>query len=394
MHAVVLCISPAPLDGYPPTQYQAELLADAGFNVVMLTSFLGGGKNAEFAHPKIRCRRFSLGDRSFLRRQFAYLCFALTLVYYRIKFHRRLIAEIAYDPRGVFLSTILPFRSRKLVGHLHEALTSGGRFDFFERYLLRHLQVLSLVVVADAQRAVLLQKQAGRSLNIKTVRNVPLLKTLVQLGSAVADGGEQPFSVVYHGSLGPEQSIDTTIESMPFWPAAVRFHIYGNPGGERRKELEALANRLGVADRLQFEGWVRTTGLMNKLQRHSVGLSFMKPTTDNRKCSAGASNKRYQYMQAGLPQISDDNPDVRELVEGNRVGFCVPLDNPRAIAEKINLLCQDRALRAEMGRRGRQLYETEFHYEKEFAPVLKFILEKTNDCAPLNNTTTTGSPCS
>ncbi|MCX6896744.1 MAG: hypothetical protein NTZ16_14895, partial [Verrucomicrobia bacterium] len=288
---VVICISPTPVDGYPPTQYQAELLARAGFEVVMLTSYLAGGKDAEFACPQVCCKRFALAGPNFLRRQFAHFRFVLSLIYHRVRFRRRLAAEIAYDPKGIFIATLLPFRSKKIIGHLHEALTSAGRpFDFFERQFLRHPQKATLLVVPDAQRAVLLQRQAGRALNVKTVRNVPLLKTLPQS----ADGGGQPFSAVYHGSLGPAQSIDTIIESMPLWPPGVKFHIYGNPGAGRQKELETLAQRLGVAERLCFEGWVPTTGLMEKLRRHSVGLSFLKPVTDNWKYSAGASNKRYQ----------------------------------------------------------------------------------------------------
>jgi glycosyltransferase involved in cell wall biosynthesis len=88
-------------------------------------------------------------------------------------------------------------------------------------------------------------------------------------------------------------------------------------------------------------------------------------------------------MQAGLAQISDNNPDVIQLIEGNKVGFCVAPDNPRAIAEKVNLLFQDKSLRAKFGSNGHRLYETEFYYEKEFAPVLSFILEKNQMTAHL-----------
>jgi glycosyltransferase involved in cell wall biosynthesis len=384
MRDVIICISPTPVDGYPPTQYQAELLADAGLEVVLLTTYLAGCRDAEFTYPKVRCLRFALAEPGFLRRYWAFLRFALVLIYFRLRFHRRLAAEIAYDPRGIFLASILPFRSKKLIGHLHETLTSANRpFDFFERHFLRHPHDATLLLVPDAQRAVLLQKQAGRVLNIRTVRNVPLLKAAARKAFHTTAGDKYSFSVVYHGSLGPAQSIDAVIQSMPLWPPKVRFHIYGRPGVERQMELEVLARQLGVDERLCFEGWVPTKNLIERLREHSVGLSFLKPETDNWKYSAGASNKRYQYMQAGLAQISDNNPDVIQLIEGNKVGFCVAPDNPRAIAEKVNLLFQDKSLRAKFGSNGHRLYETEFYYEKEFAPVLSFILEKNQMTAHL-----------
>ena len=51
-------------------------------------------------------------------------------------------------------------------------------------------------------------------------------------------------------------------------------------------------------------------------------------------------------------------------MEESSCGWVVPPDDPAAIADKIQKLYQDPALRSRLGARGRQLFEAEFNWEK------------------------------
>jgi glycosyltransferase involved in cell wall biosynthesis len=366
---VILLVTPVPIDGYPPTQNQAQLLAEAGFHVVVLTSRMRRFGGTVFNHSNVRCFRFPLNADNKIKRRLAELAYALTLIFIRLRFARRIAAEFAYEPKGIFFAGILPFRAGKWIMHFHEILFSGEDFHF-NAYSLRAIHKANLVLVADKQRAVLLQKQAGLPINLKVVRNLPLRSS--SSNTPVGDTGA--FSVVYCGSISYcAHAFDTVIKSMGDWPPAVNFHIYGNPSNAERKALELLARQMGVFERLRFEGWVPTSHLIDRLQTHSVGISLLRPLNDNWRYSLGASNKRYQYMQAALPQVSDDLEPVVSLIERNRIGFCVSPDDPKALAAKINLFYQNELLRREYGQRAYELYRSELYYEKEFAPVLHFL---------------------
>jgi glycosyltransferase involved in cell wall biosynthesis len=56
-----------------------------------------------------------------------------------------------------------------------------------------------------------------------------------------------------------------------------------------------------------------------------------------------------QAMACGCPVICSSNTGGEELVSGDNGGFVVPVRNPKALTEKLEVLCQDRALQRRMG---------------------------------------------
>ena len=65
-------------------------------------------------------------------------------------------------------------------------------------------------------------------------------------------------------------------------------------------------------------------------------------------------------MASGLPVISTDQGAIIESVIDQENGFIVPTHSPDVIAEKLQLLITDHALRAKMGKRSREFYLSKF----------------------------------
>ena len=62
----------------------------------------------------------------------------------------------------------------------------------------------------------------------------------------------------------------------------------------------------------------------------------------------------------GKPLVATDAPGCREIVRHNENGLLVPLRDATALAQAIERLLVDSALRLAMGKRGREMVETEF----------------------------------
>ena len=74
--------------------------------------------------------------------------------------------------------------------------------------------------------------------------------------------------------------------------------------------------------------------------------------------------KIYEYMAGGRPVVAaTDMEDLRDFVNGNGIGEAVTLDAD-ALAGALGRLLGDRAGRERMGRRGRELAETEFTWDR------------------------------
>jgi glycosyltransferase involved in cell wall biosynthesis len=68
--------------------------------------------------------------------------------------------------------------------------------------------------------------------------------------------------------------------------------------------------------------------------------------------------------------VATDVPGCRDIVRHGTNGLLVPPKNPAALADAIAQLLDDAPLRAEMGRRGREIAVNEFSEEKVIQQTL------------------------
>lgn len=369
----VILVSPAPVDGYPPVQSQARLLAGAGFDVAMVTRPLPGRSYVAFAHPGVdiftsvgqpkRTSRAAPVQRLWERSAFL---FQLTRA--RISRRGQIATEIAYDPDGMWMSDIAPFRPTRRVAHFHEMVMRLDNHPL-ERRLPRAVQQYQRVIVPDEGRASALRAQLCLTETPTTVPNLPVAES-------VSDELRQrnpPFEVIYAGSLGIQQMLDLIIRSVSLWPETARLTLLGDDSRPTARILKRLANDLGLVDRVTFEGWLELPDLIPRLQRAHLGISLLTPEFPQWVLSVGASNKRYQFMQAGLPQIGDMLPGVPELLEENGVGRCVRDYSERNIADLVTYYLDHEQEREDAGRRAEQLHRERYNYQAVFAPIIDWI---------------------
>lgn len=366
----VILISPTPIDGYPPTQYQARLLAEAGFHVHLLTSDLRPGHPPDFSWPGVTIKRVPLSAGGFAQRMLAKSAFAAQLLSWRRALSRRLLAEIAFEPEGLFFAFAVPGKSARIVAHFHEMLLDDGKRAFYESITKRVLPRCGLVVCADQRRAIILQEQARLTIVPTVVRNTPLLSTTDPVSAPDHRGR---LTVVYHGAIASSRTLDTAIKSISLWPQDSTFHIFGDPKAKARSWLDRVAADAGVSSRVVYEGWVPVDRLLARLREHAIGYSVLRADHHNWRYSAGASNKRFQFMQAGLPQISDRGADVEALIEGNEVGLCVDPERPDEVASAVRRYAADPDMRLRAGENGIRLHRSIFNYQHDFQPVLDYI---------------------
>jgi len=118
----------------------------------------------------------------------------------------------------------------------------------------------------------------------------------------------------------------------------------GAPGTDYRKELEAVASRLAIRDRVIF------TGLRDDVPRmlSEIAVSVLP------SLSEGLSNTLLESMAAGVPVVATRVGGNPEAVEDGATGLLVPSRDPAALARAIALLLQDRTLASRLGRCGQQ----------------------------------------
>jgi glycosyltransferase involved in cell wall biosynthesis len=134
----------------------------------------------------------------------------------------------------------------------------------------------------------------------------------------------------------------------------------------------ALLDRLAASagwPRVDYRGVESREGVRRVLMEASAGLVVFHPFEFH---VVAQPTKIFEYMSAGLPVIAANFPRMRELIEQNGCGICVPPRDTAAIAAAIEWIFDHPEEAEEMGRRGRRLTLTAFNWKNEEAALLQF----------------------
>jgi glycosyltransferase involved in cell wall biosynthesis len=154
-----------------------------------------------------------------------------------------------------------------------------------------------------------------------------------------------PPTVLYVGRLDEEKRVDELLRAFAGLPhqtpeqRSVRLEVVGD--GACRATWQALAERLGVADRVHFAGFVSEDDLLDAYARAAV---FCMPGIAELQSIA-----TMEAMAAGLPVVAADAMALPHLVVPGRNGWLYPPGDVPALTDRLATLLADPALRARMG---------------------------------------------
>ena len=141
--------------------------------------------------------------------------------------------------------------------------------------------------------------------------------------------------------------------------------------GELKPKLQALADALGIAERVFFSA--PDVAVPDYLARMSVACLSSE--------SEGLPNAILEYMAAGLPVVSTYVGGISELVRDGFSGFLVRERTPDAFAEPVIQLLQNENLRKGMGRLGLERARAEFDATAVITRLQQFYLEAAASCS-------------
>lgn len=156
------------------------------------------------------------------------------------------------------------------------------------------------------------------------------------------------------GRINWKKGIDRIIAALPHIEGA-RLIVAGNDEEHLTPRLEELAQRLGVAERVEFTGAVTGNAKDELLARATLfALTSM---------SENFGNVVLEAMAARTPVVVTPEVGLAEDVRRARAGVVVS-SQPREIANAVNTLLRDPVARHEMGERGRRAVEERFTWPR------------------------------
>ena len=187
---------------------------------------------------------------------------------------------------------------------------------------------------------------------------IPYTTSLPEVGAtSPAPDGKGP--VLFVGRLVERKGVAHLIEAIArLGSLGPRLEIVGE--GPERPGLEALAERLGVADRVVFRGKIPPDELQASYARAAVCV--LPSVLDARGDTEGLGVVLLEAMNHATPVIASRVGGIPDVVEDGVSGLLVPPGDAAALAAAVRRLRDDPDLARRLGEGGRRRLREQFNW--------------------------------
>jgi glycosyltransferase involved in cell wall biosynthesis len=329
------------------------------------------GRRLTSSYPVNRsysCRRFKLPINTgpmfyvtFNIRLFIYLMF--------VKADTFLANDLDTLP-AVFLAGKL--RHKKIVYDSHEYFTEVPElvnrpkvkriWELIERWIFPRLK--SVYTVNNAIAGIYSSKYR---IPVSVVRNVPSVKQSPKVPGSLPGSFSQRPILLYQGAINMGRGLEEMIRAMVLMPD---FGLLIVGDGDIKSKLQDLVNKLQIGNRVYFAGKIPFEQLSWYTAQASLGISLEQNLGLNYYYAL--PNKLFDYLNAGLPVIASDLPEIRQIVE--KVGFGVVVNqfDPEYLSHTIKTMLHNTDL-MKVWHENAIKAAAEFTWENEEKVLLNFF---------------------
>jgi glycosyltransferase involved in cell wall biosynthesis len=297
----------------------------------------------------------------------------------------RLFLFLLFTKQDVFLACDLDtlvasylaarIRGKALIYDSHEYFTEVpelvGRpvvkkiWEAIEKRILPHIRIAYTVSqsIADAYKA-------KYGIAMEVVFNYPCRdRSLIQPGFSLRRGQEK--IILYQGSVNMGRGLALAIMAMKFITGA-RLVIIGE--GDILEDLVKLTGNAGLSGSVTFTGRISMDELSHYTKQADIGISLEEDLGLNYRFAL--PNKLFDYIQAGIPVLVSDLPEMAAVVRKYDIGKVIRTTDPRELASCISSILGNAADR-DRWRENLRVASEELCWEKEEGKLLG-IFQKVN----------------
>lgn len=191
-----------------------------------------------------------------------------------------------------------------------------------------------------------------------------------------APGAGNPVRIVFTSSFYPWHGTDELLRAFASAQKRVGgLYLTLIGDGARRPAAENLARALGIADLVDFTGWLDYDRVIEHLTRADIGVApytrldpfYFDPV------------KIREYMACGLAVVASDQGSIPEMLGHGESGLLVAPGDEDALAAAFVRLAEDRALLGRLGGAARRRAETAYNWTEITQKILALCAEAAAD---------------
>jgi glycosyltransferase involved in cell wall biosynthesis len=277
------------------------------------------------------CRRFRL---FFNKGPFFYIAYNIRLLLYLLFVKADIFLANDLDTLpAVFLAGKI--RKKKIVYDSHEYFTEVPElvnrvrikkiWEYIEELIFPRL--ISVYTV-NSSIAKIYESKYGTA--VRVIRNVPSAQRPEPVPGNLPSGFTDRPIIIYQGAVNIGRGLEEMINALPLMPD---YHFLIAGDGDIRVQIEELVKSLNLGSRVFFTGKVPFEQLSWYTRQATLGMSLEQDIGLNYYYAL--PNKLFDYMQAGIPVIASDLPEIRQIVHSVGFGLIVNRFDPEYLSQTI-----------------------------------------------------------
>jgi glycosyltransferase involved in cell wall biosynthesis len=157
----------------------------------------------------------------------------------------------------------------------------------------------------------------------------------------------EPVRILSVGRAVEKKGYDVLLQALSLLPHDLAWHFEHIGGGDELVKLKAQADKLGIADRITWNGAMAQEDVLARYRSADLFVLACRVAANGDR--DGLPNVLVEASSQRLPCISTDVSGVPELLTDGENGLVVPSEDPQALAEAIGNAISDPALRHRLG---------------------------------------------
>ena len=200
--------------------------------------------------------------------------------------------------------------------------------------------------------------------DFKVVRNLPVCSQL-EKPEHQKKAEDEPKIILYQGALNLGRGVGTAIRAMQYLEG-VELWLAGD--GDLTSQLKELVVEMKLESKVKFLGRLPLHQLHEVTRRADLGISLEEDLGLNYRFAL--PNKLFDYIQAGVPVLVSNLPEMRRIVERYQVGIIAETYQWKAVSELMKSVLFD-SEKNEIWKANLKIAAKELCWEKEEAILMR-----------------------
>jgi len=170
--------------------------------------------------------------------------------------------------------------------------------------------------------------------------------------------------IIYAGQIIRGKGVDVLLEALALVKTEFECVILGD--GNHKEYCEELAQKLGLADRVHFKGFIPQEELKGYYRECSVvALSSLWPEP--------IATIGLEVMRYALPVVAFDAGGIKDWLRDGENGYLVPWMDRAKFAARLDQLLTDKPLARKLGEAGLKLVSERYDFETYIGDLEKMV---------------------